>query len=80
MGYETLDITLKLQILDMDKHIEEEGRRVIRLTTAQLINAWKQGVMNEDEVRTELQLRGLDTLNVERLIETKKKQWGLDEA
>lgn len=78
LGYETLDIILKLEILSLDKHVEEEGSKVIRLTTAQLLNAWKQEVMTEDEVKIELALRGLDTLNITRLIETKKKQWSIN--
>lgn len=77
MGYETLDISLKVQLLDMDKTVEEVGTRVIRLTTAQLLNAWKYEEMTEDEVRTELGLRGLDQLNIDRLINTKKKQWDI---
>lgn len=80
LGYETLDIALKLRILDLDKVVQETGSRIITLTVSQMLNAWRYEEMTEDEVRIELSLRGLDTLNIDRIINTKKKQWGMIEG
>lgn len=77
LGYETLDISLKMQILNLDKVVEEDGTRLIRLTTAQLLSVWRFGEMTESDLRIELQLRGLDTISIDRLIKSKIKQWGV---
>jgi hypothetical protein len=76
-GYQLTDIQLLIEVLDVDKSSIEEGRKVVALSVTEYLNAFRYGVMTEDAVRIELALRGLSTDEVNTLIETKKRQWGV---
>jgi len=76
-GYELGDVQTLIEVLNLDKTEAVEGRRVVALSVSELINAFRYGVKTEDEVRTELQLRGLSLDEVNTLIETKKRAWGI---
>lgn len=76
-GYEIGDVDVLVELLSEDKIEAKEGRKIIALSTTQMLNAFRYEVISEDEVRIMLQARGLDTAEVETLLETKKRQWGV---
>lgn len=77
LGYNTTDIDILIKILAKDKITEDEGRRVVVLTIAQLLQAFQYGKLSEDEVKARIMLKGLDQQETDLLIETKKAQWGV---
>ena len=77
-GYEVGDVDVLVTLLKGDKVTEEAGGRKIALSQSELLNAYRYGEITEDVLRTELQLRGLSVDEVEILIRTKKKQWGME--
>jgi len=76
-GYEVSDVDILIQLIDHDKVFEIEGKQVVSLSITQMLNAFRYGEMSEDELRTKLQLRGLALDEVDILINTKKKEWGM---
>lgn len=78
-GYEIDDVDLVIELIDHDKHFAEEGRKVVSLSVSQMLNAYRWKEMTRDELSMKLQLRGLAIDEVETLIKTKEKQWGLSE-
>lgn len=78
MGYESGDIDILINQLRRSKVTTVAGGRKLALSQSELLNAWKYKEVEEDFVRTELQMRGLSTLEVEILLATKKKQWGVE--
>ncbi len=78
-GYEQGDIDIMIMLLDTDKVSVTAGGKKLALSQAELMNAFRYGEVTEDYTRTELLLRGLPLDEVDILIATKKKQWGLPE-
>jgi len=78
LGYNITDIDILIKILAKDKLTEDEGRRVVVLTVAQLLQAFRFDKLTEDEVKARIMLKGLDQQETDLLIETKKAQWGVD--
>lgn len=76
-GYNQTDIDVLIALTNKDKIVETEGRRVIVLTVAEMVSAWRYSVITEDELRTNLLSRGLDLNEIDILIKTKKASWGL---
>ena len=79
-GYNLTDVNIVVSLLNKDKIVETEGRRVVVLTIAEMVNAWRYSVISEDTLRTNLLSRGLDLNEIDILINTKKKSWGLTEG
>lgn len=79
-SYSLADINIVISLLNKDKIVESEGRRVVVLTIAEMVNAWRYSVIDEDTLRTNLLGRGLDLNEIDILINTKKKSWGLTEG
>jgi hypothetical protein len=79
-GYSLTDINIVVNLLNKDKVVETEGRRVIVLTVAEMVNAWRYSVITEDTLRTNLLGRGLDLNEIDILIKTKKASWGIAES
>ncbi|GAH95920.1 unnamed protein product, partial [marine sediment metagenome] len=75
--YEIGDVDLLVSLMNTDKVTTEAGGRKIALSQTELLNAWRYEEVGEDYVRTELQLRGLTVDEVDILLKTKVKQWGL---
>lgn len=76
-GYEEKDIITLLEIMNFEKEAEDRGGVKRGLTIAEYINAWRYGELSESQLRTELQLKGLTLTEIDLLINTKKKQWGM---
>jgi len=76
-NFETGDVDLLVTLMNTDKVTTEAGGRKIALSQTELLNAWRYEEVGEDYVRTELLLRGLTTDEVNILLNTKKKQWGV---
>ncbi|MCJ7573952.1 hypothetical protein MUO93_06780, partial [Candidatus Bathyarchaeota archaeon] len=76
-GYSYDDTTLLITMLDEEKVVTAAGGSKVALTVAELVDAWKYEEITEDQLRTELQLRGLSLAEVEILIRTKIKKWGV---
>jgi hypothetical protein len=76
-GYALTDIQIVIDILNKDKAVETAGRRQVALTVAEMLSAWRFGVVNEETLRVNLLARGLDLNEVDILIETKRKSWGV---
>ena len=79
-GFEIGDVDVLIEVLSLDKVVQKEGRKIVALSISQVLNALRYDVISEDEARTMLQLRGLDTTEVDTLLETKKRQWGVSPA
>ncbi|MCJ7763528.1 hypothetical protein MUP38_08775 [Candidatus Bathyarchaeota archaeon] len=79
-GYSLTDINIVVNLLNKDKIVESEGRRVVVLTVAEMVNAWRYSVITEDTLRTNLLGRGLDLNEIDILIKTKKASWGIAES
>lgn len=79
-GYDMGDIDLMIEVLNEDRLAKVEGARIVRLTKSELLQAFKQEEITEDELRSRLLGMGLDMLEVNILINTKRKQWGLEAA
>ena len=77
-GYEISNVDILVDLLTGEKVTEDAGKRKIALSQSELLNAWRYELISEDQVRTTLQLRGLAVDEVEILLNTKKKQWGLE--
>lgn len=75
--YQTTDIQTLIDVLNLDKEEAVVGKRVIALSPTEMINAYHYGVWTEDQLRTELMVRGLSLDEVNTLIATKKAQWGV---
>lgn len=78
-GYEIDDVDLVIELIDYDKHLAEEGKRVVTLSVSQMLQAYRYQEMTRDELVIKLQLRGLAVDEVETLVKTKEKSWGLTE-
>ncbi|TKJ36875.1 hypothetical protein CEE36_11350 [candidate division TA06 bacterium B3_TA06] len=76
-NYEVGDVDLLIGLMNLDKVTTEAGGRKIALSQTELLNAWRYEEVNEDYVRTELILRGLTEDEVNILLNTKRKQWGV---
>jgi len=76
-GYPIDQADLLIRLLDQEKVVEAAGGAKVALSQAELVNAWRYEEITEDQLRTELQLRGLSLDEVNILINTKKKQWGV---
>jgi hypothetical protein len=77
-GYPLDQAELLLKLLDQEKVVESAGGSKVALSQAELVDAWRYEEISEDQLRTELQLRGLSLAEVEILIRTKKKKWGVE--
>lgn len=75
LGYETLDIQLIIDLTNKIKEETETGPRKHGLTTSEMFNAYKWYQITEEELRTDLMLRGLTLGEADLLINSKKKQW-----
>ena len=80
LGYETLDIQLLIDIIDQEKEMVESGGKKTALSVSEMMNAFKQGLISEDDLRTDLMLRGLQLNEAQLLIDTKKAQWKIVEG
>jgi len=78
-GYPLDQAELLIKLLDQEKVVESAGGSKVALSQAELVDAWRYDEISEDQLRTELQLRGLSLAEVEILIRTKKKKWGVEE-
>ncbi|GAH29202.1 unnamed protein product, partial [marine sediment metagenome] len=76
-GYEIGDVDLLILLENEKKVTTEAGGKKIALSQTELLNAWKYDEVSRDYVEVELQLRGLTTDEVNILLNTKEKQWGL---
>lgn len=76
-AYPTDQVTMLVALLDQEKVVESAGGAKVALSQAELVNAWRYGEITEDQIMTELQLRGLSLDETNILIRTKKKQWGV---
>jgi hypothetical protein len=79
-GYDMKDIETMVLLIERDKNVIKAGGKVTGLSVTELLNAWRYGVMREDELRIELSLRGLDQTEITTLLETKKRQWSMIEG
>ena len=76
-GYELGEVDILINIMDDAKVVATEGRKTVALSITQLLNAYRYNEMTRDDLVIRLQVRGLALDEVETLIKTKEKQWGL---
>jgi hypothetical protein len=76
-GYLLDEVDLLISLMDEDKVIAKEGRQVIALSIPQLLDAYRYGEITRDVILIKLQTRGLALDEVETLVKTKEKQWGI---
>jgi hypothetical protein len=79
-GYLMDEVDLKIDLMDEDKIISQEGRKVVALSISQLLTAYRYGEISKDELMIKLQTRGLEIGEAEMLINTKEKQWSMGGA
>lgn len=77
-SYPLSDIDILVTLLNEDKVTTEAGGRKVALSQSELLNAWRYDQLNEDSLRIELSLRGLSEDEVDILLATKRRQWGLE--
>jgi hypothetical protein len=75
-GYPVGDVDILVRLLTEEKVTEQAGGQKLALSQSELLNAMRYNEMSEDQVRIELQLRGLTPEETDVLIRTKRKQWG----
>jgi len=78
MGYDMLDINLLIEVLDDSKVTDEQVEKAVSLSTTQLLTAYRYGELDEDGLTAKLLSKGMELLDIEVLIATKKKQWGVE--
>jgi hypothetical protein len=76
-GYLLDEVDLLIDLMDEDKIVAKEGKRVIALSIPQLLDSYRYGNMTRDALMIKLQTRGLALDETEMLISTKEKQWGM---
>lgn len=76
-GYPQDEVNLLITLETDKKVISEAGGRKETLSQNEWLNAWRYGEATEQEVRTELLLRGMELDNIDKLVNTKKKQWDI---
>jgi hypothetical protein len=76
-GYELLQIDLLVGVMEADKVVTDAGGKKVALTVAELKQAFQYSEITEDVLRQTLLLRGLDLSEVDMLIKTWKKSWGV---
>ena len=76
-GYELGEVDILINLMDDAKVVATEGRKTVALSITQLLNAYRYNEMTRDDLVIRLSLRGLAQDEVETLIKTKEKQWGL---
>jgi hypothetical protein len=74
-GYSYEDAEYLVQLIQLDRVAEVEGKKTVTLSVVEWLNAWRYNVITEDKLRIELSLRGLPQDELETLIALKKKQW-----
>lgn len=77
-GYPLSDIDLLINLENTKKTFTEAGGKKLALSQSELLNAWKHEEVTEDYLRIELALRGLSLDEIDILLNTKKKQWGIE--
>ncbi len=75
--YEQGDIDIMARLMNESKVTKEAGGRKIALSQSELLNAWRYDEVKEDYVRIELALRGMEESEIDILLATKRKQWGI---
>lgn len=75
LGYELTDIQLLIQLTERKKEEKESGAQKRKLSVSEMFNAFKWWQISENELRTDLMLRGLTLQESQLLIDTKKMQW-----
>lgn len=78
-GYTQSDINILVELLNKKKTATEAGGKKVSLTQSEMMNAWRYEELTEDALRIDLGLRGLTQDEINMLISTKKKQWGMIE-
>lgn len=78
MGYDLLDIDLLIEVLNEEKIEEVKPEKVVTLTVTQLLTAWRHNELTEDDLKGKLIAKNMDLLEIDILIATKKKQWGIE--
>lgn len=76
-GYEDKDIKILTEIITTEIQEKTTGGTKKGLTTAELFDAFKYSLKTEDDVRTELMLRGMSLNEAQTLIDSKKAKWGI---
>jgi hypothetical protein len=79
-GYLLDEVDLLISLMDEDKVVAKEGRQVIALSITQLLDAYRYEQITRDVLFIKLQTRGLALDEVETLVKTKEKQWGVGGA
>jgi hypothetical protein len=74
-GYQLMDIEILIELIKEEKQATMEGGMKKGLTISELFDAMRYEFKTEDEVRTELQLRGMAFHDAEVLIKTRKAKW-----
>jgi hypothetical protein len=76
-GYTLMDIETLIELFDTQYAEDVSGGEKKGLTIAELFDGFRYGEMSEDELRTNLALRGMAYNDIRVLIETKKKKWAM---
>jgi hypothetical protein len=79
-GYELGQVDLLVSVMNADKVVDVAGGKKAALTVSELKQAFQYSEIGEDALRQTLLLRGLDLSEVDMLINTWKKSWGVVSA
>jgi hypothetical protein len=79
-GYELGQVDLLVSVMNADKVVDVAGGKKAALTVSELKQAFQYNEIGEDALRQTLLLRGLDLSEVDMLINTWKKSWGVVSA
>lgn len=74
-GYSLADIEILIEVVNEEKQATIEGGMKKGLTIAELFDAMRYEFKTEEQVRTELMLRGMQMDDADVLIKTRKAKW-----
>jgi hypothetical protein len=74
-GYSLADIDILIEVVNEEKQATIEGGMKKGLTIAELFDAMRYGYKTEEQVQTELMLRGMSLDDAQTVINTRKAKW-----
>ncbi len=76
-GYSLADIDILIEVVNEEKQATIEGGMKKGLTISELFDAFRYNFKTEEQVRTELMLRGMTLEDAQTLIDTRKAKWAM---
>ena len=79
-GYSDIDIDMLIHVIDNENTAVDLGGKKDGLTIAELFDAFRYSLIDESTLMQNLTLRGMNQLEAQILVNTKKAKWGVEAA